>query len=707
MKRSSSRKRSSRSSISYTTSRAANAHAFAASKKAKPASSPASHSSRNASNQAGQLDYLQYALQSLSRLPRDQRYQYELGIAKTIKKDPNLASVKLRIGVVGREPQFLLEYLLSNQMTNNVKLLQIVYQAYPGALSHHGHQYLLHQACKNRLHPNIIQFLAQAWPDALRLRDASGNKPVQYAVCSQASHNGTSSSVLPRILKALLRPDSSRRLNRDGRGLDLLQQAIADADSVETCQSILQLYPKDTKVFRMGYENAVLKESMSEFRELVLRSLPLLKSLTCGPCHWETARVCTRLLQSVQQHRSLTEFRIHNLDMLQPCILKAVQQLVQQNSVLTKLHLDANPQPSSSASQEQRYQNEVLSALSQGLASNVALQALVLSKLRLAHNAFGKQDLTSFLGSAAAPRITMLVDVDVLSPMASVEETVASGRLDDDAPVDIAGSASTTNKNVNERSSRVQFLKLQKSGLSSPSYKSLLHNLLPNMPLLKRLELDIDIVTPRPSWRTPPGPYELDITSALVTIINRGMLEHLVVTGNVSQVDIKPICTLLQSNTSLRHYDVPTSTKEPEDQALLVPVLEEHNSTLEFAVDFCDWSPQTAIMGTARERIWYWTNLNKYGRRDVARNPNMQLNEFFRLLDKILHPDFLSTARRILSVASKEEFQFLFIYGILRESPGVWCHNFLLLLATFSRPPPSRGDRKPAAKGKAGRKGGT
>lgn len=637
--------------------------------------------------------YLQHALQSLLRLPKDQHYQFELGITRVLQGNPHLASRPIRItGMRDVGAKYPLAWLLVDIQSNNYKLLKLCCDAYPSASSN-----LLHVACRRRdMSLSIIAMLARAVPPMdLRLKDRFQKKVLQYA------HDN------PSIIKALLpynKKGKAIKMNRDDRGLDLLQQAIVDCLAVTTCKLIIHYYPKTITKFVVDSNLTIARDHTAEVLEQLLPSLPMLTSFSCAPRNWNSASVFTRILRLVKRYERISEFRMEHV-VLVPELFSGLQWLLQGNSVLKKLHIGVKPPPAGQQqdwlqrrrTEQRRIQpdyhlqhEKLLEALSEGLESNSSLQLLMLSGLHLLNNERGANHQALMSIFRAAPRILMLSGMTFWSS-ANNEPEIEN---DNEAPSatsvacasDGSSRASQATKTL-ERESQIQFLKIQNGALSQVCLQNVLEFAWHNMPRLTRLELDIVVPT------TPGRFYEMDITSTLVSLIKQGSLRHLVITGNVVQVNLETICNqaLLQTRT-LRHYNVPASMKEPKHVTILASLLEEHKITLEFAMELGDWSPPMNISGlsgsTDEEKIWYWTTLNKCGHREMVHNPNMGLGDFLRCLDRILGPAFSPTGNKISAdseSSSRENWQCVFIYGLLRAFPGFWSRYFLLLMKTLSR----------------------
>ena len=468
-------------------------------------------------------------------------------------------------------------------------------------------------------------------------------------------------------------------LHRDHRGLDLLQQALCDNEAAQVCELVLQEYPRTQTQFTLGEHLSMVRESTVAILEDLIPSLPFLTLISITPrmgwC-WQQ-NISLRVLRLLKRHPT-REIRLQMLPLL-PEVLQGLQRLLQGNSVIQKLHLGMVPP---GGNPQQSGGSELLDALAVALKANNTLQLIMLSKLELnfprGNNVDETTDRTdeallSFLG--ACPRVLMLSDASFISN----SNSSGGGRF-----------ASQTGKQ--SCSSRMQFFKVHQTKLSRNCVESFLDATLNHIPRLVRLELDLHIVPPTASIDAELE-QSVNISSHLVALINRGMLQHLVVTGQNFTVDLDTIIREgLTTNRSLQHYNVPSSTDDELSQWSLVELLKISNTTLVHVIDFeQNWTPERHIRCLARDSrnlLWFYTNVNKYSRRGLAQSAS----EFLAWLDCILAHNFAPAANvpagspSTSVVSSREDWQFLFLYELLLHAPGNWTR----LLEQFSRPSPVR-----------------
>ena len=532
-----------------------------------------------------------------------------------------------------------------------------------------------------------------------------------------------------QIIRALLpatttsqqrrRNQSPDKLHEDSRGLDLLQQALCDNETIEVCEHIVHEYPTTQTQFTLGCSGvfSMVQETTVVILERLIPRLPLLTLISIAPflgwCHdpapisnTKGVNLSVRILRLLKMHPT-REVRLQMLPLF-PEVLQGLQRLVMGNAVLRKLHLGIVPKGyQGSVEQHQQHQrqqqqqqqqlgaSELLDALKPVLKANTTLQLLMLSKLEVnfrmgnddesagtAPNDMTDEAFFAFLG--ACPSVFMLSDASFLSSNNSSSSNINNKCLQQ-----------STKQNGN---SRIQFFKVRQMEMSRNCWGTFLDATLNHMPRLVRLELDIKIVLPATSIDSEDESH-VNITPYLVALINRGTLRHLVITGRDLTVDLDTIISeALTKNRTLCHYDVPASTNDESSRLALVELLKE-NTTIEHVIDFGrKWTPKRHIRdlaGDSHNLLWFYTNLNKYSRKGLAQSAS----EFLAWLDCILATDFapaahVPTVQRLTSaISSREDWQFIFIYELLRDAPGNWVH----VPEQFSRLSPVRRGRQKLA----------
>lgn len=172
---------------------------------------------------------------------------------------------------------------------------------------------------------------------------------------------------------------------------------------------------------------------------------------------------------------------------------------------------------------------------------------------------------------------------------------------------------------------------------------------------LEMMDLQTSMTTPQRMGVIVP-----DLTAPIAHLLTHGRLVSLRVVGY--NVVARPIFASMIRNTQLKHLIIngilPATTSN--DTLTLSGVLEHHNTTLQQAQLGYSMIPMPAVEAA---KIQYYTRLNRCGRAAAQHTTLTQMAQILVLAQ--MDPELRTNPRECSAI----------LYGLLRESPGLWSQN--------------------------------
>jgi hypothetical protein len=197
--------------------------------------------------------------------------------------------------------------------------------------------------------------------------------------------------------------------------------------------------------------------------------------------------------------------------------------------------------------------------------------------------------------------------------------------------------------------STIRYLQLHLPSRMADSFVSTMIDAIAIIPRLETLELHGGI-------QSAPKDCEEGVTRALVSQLNRNTLRSLkVVDFTVSH---EPIFEVLSQQSNLEEFDVVSCVDNDEKRSALAEVLLTNTSLRSVRLASRGGSSKTY------EVIQYYTCLNRMGRK-MARGASTSNRQLVNLLLAIDNSD----------LASAELAKAGCVFGLLKESPAIWCQS--------------------------------
>jgi hypothetical protein len=354
--------------------------------------------------------------------------------------------------------------------------------------------------------------------------------------------------------------------------------------------------------------------------ELVSKLLPSLERFHCEPTHW-TVDGFVQLLKYLQHNESIIEFSALNIPhavLIDPSVSSALENLLANNNTIEHLRI--------SLKEANQGTSMFLQEFIQGLKKNRALKCLELTSFIVTAGS-----LADFLASENAPKSICLNKCAI-----GTGETADGGRIFVKSPTEKLVFSDCRLDNE-EKESRRQI----------SSFFSVL-SILARMIFLKALTIQCAHLS------------YVNITAPIVELLEKSKsIESISISG--PRLDMELFCRALQFSNTLKILDAPKALESKVSRGCLAYVLENHNSTLEYA-------RISASVELEQEeefqKVKYFTRLNQYGRAQVQ-DPSTKKSSFVKLLRNLQGLRRVSSATACLSVQ----------YGLLRETPSLWCKD--------------------------------
>jgi hypothetical protein len=524
----------------------------------------------------------------------------------------------------GNEWSSPLSFLLASGA--DLDTIQSVYELYPDAIAQPQgvHRDLpLHFACRFGVAEDVLSFIVHQFPIAVTVQNSSGMLPIHCAMGKK--------HIFPYGHFEHARLNTVRLL------LDMFPESIL-VEEKEKFYTPLQIAFNHGYSFEIiDYMIARLPAAMDEFKlmagcyhkkfsvdldlaecEMVSKLLPKLERFHCEPTHW-TADGLIQLLNYLHINKSIVDFDAFNLPadiLLNDSVVEAFKRLLKNNNSLEALGLSVQEGDKLDIS-------SFVDSLDGALEFKFNLQMLELSNFSVT-----AQSLTRFLANGHAPRVLR------------VSKFVVSMANEDSEDVRPTVTSNVENLVISD-------CRLQARGSMCSSFLPF-YNLsacVARMPRLKDLTLRSSHLD------------RIDITDALVQLISNDSLESIAIGGPM--VKIGPVCESLKGNKTLRRFDYPATLDTKAKRGLLAETLENHNSTLEYVRISI---PNVVHEEVECKKIQYFTRLNQFGRAKVQ-NPSTTTASFVKLLRNF----------DTLSLVCRPHDKLAIQYGLLRESPSLWC----------------------------------
>lgn len=514
----------------------------------------------------------------------------------------------------------------------NLETIEAVYTLNPEAIwkPQGVHRDLpLHFACRFGVAEDVLVFLIQKFPHAVVVSNASGMLPIHCALGKKdVFPYGTFSHATLETIKIMadLFPQSLVKEEQESHRTPL-QIAFAHAYSFEVIDYILSKLPPKMESFGLKagcYHNKRFSVCMGRSESvLVSKLLPRLQRFHCEPSEWRIEGL-VHLLGFLQQNSSLVHCQLTNLSsslLLEDAVVNAFSGLLRCNNTLESLSLSLLSGGESSDT------TSFFQCLDQSLQTNTRLQSLALANFSLTC-----KGLHNFLASSCSPRSVTLSNTTLLPS------------TEDD-----------TNWTHPVRSNTLQNLVLSACNfaqstedVSDTSFLTFLHG---TAALPRLREMTVGMRQER----------ALDITEPLVHLLKSRSLQSLRIRG--LSAHIRPVCKSLQSSLALRRLDFPSLMEARENRGLLSDTLENHNAKIQFVQmpptrDKKIWDENEA------RKILYLTRLNHFGRGQL-RESNTAKSSVVNLLEKMASQTRDFQPEEVLSI----------YFGLLRESPSLWCNT--------------------------------
>ena len=530
-----------------------------------------------------------------------------------VKQFPFLAAESFPFGDESGSEIFPLWFLV----LCNVNLEQIKegYACYPDAVADvTGNERPLQLACRQKhTAEGVIAFLAEQYPASLMMKDVNDDLPLH--VFLKHSYSASDPYSLKTVEKMVdLYPESL--LVHGFEGVSTLNLALALPLDAACLYYLFDNVPKYLTEFEVCIDAEEERDFFSyDQAKAVGRLLPQLEIFDCViEIHVLAFRY---LLDCIGSNLSITNLTMHlpitslgNVEF--DDVEYALENMLTKNNAITTIRLkDSRAFDGSTEIPRDRY----IEALRVGLGHNETIQEVILETMVIKEAVLGQ-----FLSSSSVPRKVKLHDIHV-EPAPGGERWISTAATE---------------------ACRLVELEIRFYRQDNPEW---LVDLLEQLETMRHLSC----------LRIRSTSEDMDVTEQLVAILRRNVLQSLGIVCGLS-VDIEEICNVLETNTSLKHYDVTTSIDNEEKQARLASVLEHYNTTLQqvgMNAPYVDKECRQA------HRIRYLTALNSSGRSRVS-DPSIALEEFVGLLD----------------VASQRS-SFSIVFGLLRCSPGLWSNAFI------------------------------
>ncbi|CAB9502531.1 unknown protein [Seminavis robusta] len=563
-----------------------------------------------------------------------------------LKHFPTLAAEPIEHHCILRdsERRYPLEFFV--QAGFDLATVKQVYELYPGAI--HGCQGssptattlpLLHKVCiANTAREDVIQFLALEDPDAVRecCRPAA---LLQALLKPKFDRAPPSWSLIQSLLHEYPECGSTRN---EASGFLLLEELFRVGYEPKELQTVVSMLSSKVDAFTVSTDLSSTRGQMTLERvKVVQQLLPNLRTISFQQLQW-TFDGFHELLRSLSHHLSMSS----SLQEIEEWVLPReilegslsarllLKEVLVQNASITAISFSG---PVWTYKDGDRLLLDISDSIAKCKVEK--LQSLTLQRFQCT-----SETLDKIVSSPCAPRNITLSNLEVTEPASALSR-----------------------RNVCWQQSSVERLTLDWLEASDSCLHKLLSNLA-RMPQLRELEIS-----------PLPNQSKLDITTPIVTLLQQGYLQVLRVerpygarkkfASSVRRcnlwVDPAALCRELETNGSLKELVV-ASAFDRKSQTALGNLLKT-NTRLEKV-----WIQGPVVDKHQKHIIEYYTSLNRNGRIVVRRNDASKLD-----LVRLLAEGRTQESARHEGDHQDEDGVLLELfnvyYGLLRESPNLWC----------------------------------
>ena len=527
----------------------------------------------------------------------------------------------------GNERTTPLPFLIASGAS--LEAIELAYELYPKAISQFqgvNRDLPLHFACRYSAPDDVVAFLAHRFPLAVMTPNASGMLPLH---CAMGKKHAFPYGKFQRASLATVRllvemyPESLLVEEKE-KFYTPLQIAFNHGYSFEVIDYMMSRIPayrmKEFKLIGGCYHklfsvNLDLAES-----ELVSKLLPSLERFHCEPTDW-TVDGLVQLLKYLQHNTSISEFSALNIRhtvLIDPSVLSALEKFLENNNTIEHLRISVN--------EHNQGTSVFLQKLIEALQKNRALKCLELTSFSVT-----ARSLAEFLANENAP-----ISICLNKCAIGTGETTDGGQTFVKSPTEkLVFSDCCLDYGKNESRRQIS------SFLSALS-------IVARMISLKALTIQCAYLS------------NVNITAPIVELLEKSKsIESISING--PSLDMELLCRVLQFNNTLKILDAPKVLESKVSRGCLAYVLENHNSTLQYARIFASIELEQE---EEFQKVEYFTRLNQYGRAQVQ-DPSTKNSSFVKLLQNLRALLRVSSTTACLSVQ----------YGLLREAPSLWCTN--------------------------------
>lgn len=571
---------------------------------------------------------------------KNQVLQKQKEVLQCFQQYPSLAAERFETHEGGHATSSMMpmsliisEYDLSQV---DIQFLKEIYYQYPTVLKEpqgKNEELPIHFACKkcSKMPPELIQFLAETYPEGLSFVSKYNNLPVEYVLSSLRFGSMDRKLDILRLLLKLYPESILKKTQIRCYDLNMLELAFNQGYRVEVMKCILEYCPKHILEKAILYGSDMTMEKIQQF---VQPLLPHLTLLDCQPYAWKSDAFL-EILRLVRSNTSITKLALSfpfRAIMRDRNLQRALQSLLEDNTTLKCLSLVHNKG------------NTLLTRDSDGGTEDndqVLVQSLVNG---LKHNnTLTELRLNNFQWNGASAEHTQQADTSLLELLVYAPNTLKLGGCR------ICGNLSNPPANFPGTESRLRHFEMLGEGRDCYIQRESIRDLYAFLSHI--LYLETVSIRCRHSYGTEGS---VDTTDALIGILQQTNVHKIICQA---PIQIEPFCRALENNATLKQLEIIGETNLPEEQFAALLALLRQNTTLE-AVHF------PGLQGSKHFiKINHLARLNKFGRKRV-RHPAMNLAVLVVLL--------VAVKKDESQPLKTEEDRCDVLYGLLRECPSLW-----------------------------------
>ena len=538
-------------------------------------------------------------------------------ILKLLRAHPELAATRFQCFPFS-EPEYPLTFMLQSDLST----VKQVYELNPRVIREENStgDLLLHHVCRYKdISRGVIEFLARAYPEAVRKNGFGGFLPIQRLL----QKTSPPAQLLETIEVLLdLYPESVAVYDNFSGG-NCLNFALRHGHDEKTVEYIIdKLSVFDNEELQIDLHCNLNLSMVTYFSKKILPKLKFFqfhaKSVELGA--W------THLLEVLETNKNITKLDLRiPVTLIQEAdsyemVAESIQRLLKNNGTIEEFCICKNRSIGNGWEVDPIVR--VLHTIRHYLPSN------------LVHLKLG-----GFYFTKNSTFCNLLQDLTCVKSLSLEWIHVGGGGLSQPTI-----QTSTDAGSCQHKKSSIHKLQLINITFDNTTgdINSFLSIHIANLPLLKIIELEVPF-------------RDIDITEGLMNILHKGQSVQKMILENTG-IDIDKLCAALKAQKTLKTLDLRNNLtcREKSSRAKLANVLRDHNTTLEEIV-----VPLWTKDCQESQRIAYYGKLNRYGI-GKTRDPSTSCKELVRLLCAVHNSQE--------PIQSKTNLR----YALLRETPSIW-----------------------------------